>query len=187
MPRTTGLTLVELLTALAVAAVLVTTALPAFLDLTQDNRLTTQFNQFLAAQARTRSEAVKRGGEAVICNSSDGHRCAASGGWEQGWIIFQDRDGDRDCHDADGDALCADGGALLQVQASLAGQGITIRTGASNVARRVVYFSDGTARGYMDTFRFCDARGTPEGKGLRLLWTGRLRPAALTAIGKTCP
>jgi type IV fimbrial biogenesis protein FimT len=40
------------------------------------------------------SEAIRRNSRVVLCQSADGVSCANSGGWSQGWIVFDDANGD---------------------------------------------------------------------------------------------
>lgn len=42
--------------------------------------------------AAARQRAALRG--IAVCRSPDGVTCSAAAGWEQGWIAFEDRDGD---------------------------------------------------------------------------------------------
>jgi type IV fimbrial biogenesis protein FimT len=85
-----GFTLVELLTAIAVLAVLVALAVPNFNDATLSARLNGFANSLVAAAQVARSEAIKRNATVTLCTSTDGATCAASGGWEQGWIVLTD-------------------------------------------------------------------------------------------------
>lgn len=57
-------------------------------------RLTTASNEFFSALVLARSEAIARSSRVALCKSTDGATCAATGGWEQGWIVFQDADDD---------------------------------------------------------------------------------------------
>src|SRR5262249_20780455 len=45
-------------------------------------------NSLRASVQIARSEAVKRNSGVTLCASSNGTSCAASGGWEQGWIVL---------------------------------------------------------------------------------------------------
>jgi type IV fimbrial biogenesis protein FimT len=89
-----GFTLVELMVALAIAAILMTVAVPSMQDAALNGKLRAQSNAFLASLHLARSEAIKRNGRVVLCKSSDGVDCAVSGGWEQGWIVFSDNNND---------------------------------------------------------------------------------------------
>jgi len=91
--RTNGFTLIELMVTLAVAAILVTVAIPGFRSLIQNNRAATQSNELLSGLMLARSEAVKRGVRVSICSSTDEATCAASTNWATGWIVFTDDSG----------------------------------------------------------------------------------------------
>lgn len=85
-----GFSLVELLVSMAVLAMLMTVALPAYTAMLTNHRLATQANSFLNALHLARSEAIKRNVRVALCKSSTGEHCADAGGWQQGWIVFED-------------------------------------------------------------------------------------------------
>ena len=82
-----GMTLTELMITLAVAAVLMVIGVPSFKNASLGSRLSAAANNLLASVQLARSEAIKRNVAVTLCASADGATCAASGGWEQGWII----------------------------------------------------------------------------------------------------
>jgi len=86
-----GVTLIELLTVLAVIAVFQRLAVPAMSSLLDSIRLSTGINTLLTSIHFARNEATKRNGRVVMCKSAGTGECVKSGGWEQGWIIFHDR------------------------------------------------------------------------------------------------
>lgn len=88
MPREAGLTLIELMVTLAVAAILITVAVPGFGGLVTEQRLVTTTNQFVTALHLTRSEAVRRGSRVTLCASEDGNTCGSTVGYSGGWIVF---------------------------------------------------------------------------------------------------
>ncbi|MHB9796939.1 GspH/FimT family pseudopilin [Pseudomonas sp. MT3] len=84
---TGGFTLLELMVTVAVAAVLLSLAVPSFTDATLSGKLAANANDLVAGVTLGRSEAIKRNAVASMCVSSNGTSCG-SGGWEQGWIVI---------------------------------------------------------------------------------------------------
>lgn len=85
-----GMGLVEGVVVLAIAALLAAWAAPAWTRLADDAGRSSMANGFLTDLALARTEAVRRGRRVVLCVSSDGRACAASGSWRQGRIVFED-------------------------------------------------------------------------------------------------
>lgn len=88
---TCGFTLVELLVVLVIAAVLAAVGMPSWRALSEKLQLTGVSDAFVASLHLARSEAIKRQDRVALCKSADGVFCAPAGGWDQGWIIFHDR------------------------------------------------------------------------------------------------
>lgn len=86
----TGFTLVEVLAALSIASVLTSLAAPAFSTFVRLMSVSSAASGMVSDLQLARSEAIKRGRRVSLCKSADGQNCASSGGWEQGWIIFED-------------------------------------------------------------------------------------------------
>lgn len=84
--------------ALAILGVLMMVAVPGFQDAILANKLSGVSNAFSSSVAITRSEAIKRNSTPSapmrMCRTTDGVNCASSGGWEQGWMVFNDADND---------------------------------------------------------------------------------------------
>lgn len=55
-------------------------------------RLSSAANEFMADMQLGRAAAIQRNVRVVMCKGS--RTCASSGGWEQGWLLFEDLDGD---------------------------------------------------------------------------------------------
>lgn len=123
-----GFSLIELLIALSVMAILVGVAIPAYSTMLTSHRLTSQSNAFLSTLHLARSEAIKRNGRVVVCKSASGESCAASGDWEQGWIVF---------HDINNNASLDDGEDMLRRGEALDER--FVMTGNSHVAAYVSY------------------------------------------------
>ena len=87
-----GFTVMELLLAIAVLAILTTLAVPSFTQFIQNNRLAGQANEMVATFQFARSEALKRSLNVRACASDDNAGC--SGAWTDGWIVIADEGGD---------------------------------------------------------------------------------------------
>ena len=93
--RHAGLTLIELMMMLAIAAVIFTSAIPAFGRFIQENRVTTTTNHLIAHLQYARHEAVFRNMYVAVCPSTDGERCTGGNRWDQGWIVYADPNNSR--------------------------------------------------------------------------------------------
>jgi type IV fimbrial biogenesis protein FimT len=89
-----GFGLVELMTVVAIVAVLTAIALPSYAHVMKLNRLTTDANNMMAAMNLARNEAITRGRPVSVCASTNGTACtgAATDDWSGGWIVFTDYD-----------------------------------------------------------------------------------------------
>ncbi len=74
----TGFTLIELTFTLAISGILMGIALPAYTTLLARNRLVATSNELHTLIAKTRSEAVRRRKDTVICPSIDQTTCLTS-------------------------------------------------------------------------------------------------------------
>ncbi len=130
-----GFTLVEFMVVALIVAVLATLAAPAFQSLLASNRVSAIAGEFLTTLNFARSEAVKRGVRVTVCVKEDDTKCATSGTWAKGWIVFTDG----------GTAATVDGTDLiLRTRAALPGS-VTM-TGNQDVALYVSYLPSGLSR-----------------------------------------
>lgn len=83
-----GFTLVELVVALAILAILVAVGVPTFSDATLGSRLGSTANNLVVSLYLARSEAIKRNTIVRVCPSTDGSTCATSASWQTGWIVM---------------------------------------------------------------------------------------------------
>lgn len=171
-----GFTLVELLLAVAVAAVLIGIGVPSFTQSIRNSRLTTSANEFLTALNMARSEAVKRGVQVTMRRKG-----STAGRWDDGWDVFVDSDANETFSDDGDTTLCETTTAgypsedcLLKTFPAL-GNGLTLRTGGSNYQHYVAFKSTGLSTVSVgDTFRLCDSSAS----------TTRSRSIAINTVGR---
>jgi type IV fimbrial biogenesis protein FimT len=166
MNRMHGISLIEVVLALAVLAVLAGIALPAFADV----RLRAQFASAELALGETvllaNRLAVSGGSAVVLCPARTSGECEAGSDGSGGWLSFVDLDGDRRFGPHDVLAQRHDG---YSADIAL----------VSNMGRqRVVFHSRGDNAGSNLSFVVC-SRTRPQGRRLALSNGGRLRSAAV--------
>lgn len=98
--RQAGVTMVELMIVVAIAAILATIAAPSFSDFINNTRLTSTMTQLTSDLNRARSEAIKRNSWVLVCARSSNTACGTN--WANGWLV---------CHDSEPNGVCDDGTA----------------------------------------------------------------------------
>ncbi len=91
--RQLGMTLIELMTAVSILAILMTLAVPNFNSLIASVRLSSATSELTASLTRARNESIRSGNRVTVCRSNAANtQCSntAGGGWETGWLIVQD-------------------------------------------------------------------------------------------------
>lgn len=176
MKKLNGFTLMELMTALAIAAILATIAVPSFQTLLQNSKQTSQLNTLTSSLVFARSEASKRSTTVSLCSSADGANCASSADWEQGWIIFVDS--------TNGDGDIDAGEALLNVIDAFPGTNtLTSNTFAST---QFLSFNPNGTSSSAGEFLHCDKRGDIHAREITVSVTGRTKSIS-TNLTNTCP
>lgn len=175
MRRAAGITVVELLFAISIVAVLAASATPLLRGLLLDARMTTALNALVHVVHLARQEAQKDLRDVVICRSIDTLQCSAPGNWASGWIAFVNRD-------RDDPPVVDPGEPVLHVA-----QSQPVRFITSN--RRAYVLRPYTFRATNGTVVFCDERGAAKARSVIVSYTGRPRVASRSASGGalTCP
>lgn len=85
-----GVTLIELMTVIALLAIMATLAAPSLGDFLVRNRTAALSNEFVATVLRARSEAVSRNSCVTVCRStlSATPQCDTGTNWNSGWLAF---------------------------------------------------------------------------------------------------
>jgi type IV fimbrial biogenesis protein FimT len=94
MRKPLGLTLPQILVALAVVGVMTGFALPALQAFIERNRAAAALNQIIGALQSARYAAVTLRTLVIACPSADASACGAGDGWHLETLIFADRNGD---------------------------------------------------------------------------------------------
>ncbi|VXB45530.1 conserved hypothetical protein [Luteimonas sp. 9C] len=90
-----GLTLVELMTTLALLTLLCTFGMTAFADVLDRYRVRTALHLVSADLAMARNAAITRRSPIVACPGRALDGCRSDADWGKGWIVFLDPDGNR--------------------------------------------------------------------------------------------
>lgn len=126
-----GFTLIELMVAIALLAVLLAMGVPSFAALLRQWRLDAAVDSFVGDLRLARSTATRTSRPVVLC-VRDGNTCGTSTDWTAGWLVFSDLNGDN----------ALDTGEPVIAQRS-APAGIAVMTAPANLGFR----SNGTLNG----------------------------------------
>ena len=163
--RRRGFSLVELLVAVAIVAILAAIALPSMAALVRENRLSVAANALHGAVWMTRSEAIKRNRRVTLCTSVDGGHCAEQVGWHSGWMIFED---------GNANAQRDSGEQIIQLAGATSGQVQMI--GNAPVRNYLSYIPSGTSRLVTGGLQMGTISVCAEGHGRKLIVSATGRP-----------
>jgi Tfp pilus assembly protein FimT len=94
--RDRGLTAIELITTVAVAIVLLAAGIPGLRGMLVRQEVTVAVTELMTHLQLARISAVTSGQRIVMCPTSDGKQCADTFEWAGGFMVFEDRDADRE-------------------------------------------------------------------------------------------
>ncbi len=143
-----GVTLVELIFTLAIAAIVLSIAVPSLSSLIANIQMTAAVNNFVGNLHFARNEAVKQFQKVVICPTSDGTSCLDSIEWHQGLMIFVKSIGEG--NDRDGDE------PILRTLIPFS-ERVKIKTNGTR--DRLFYLPTGTSSASTATIEFCHPSG----------------------------
>ena len=88
--RSSGVTMVELLFAVAILGITLAFAVPSYRDAALNSKLNAVATSLHASVTVARSEAIKANRATTLCASSDGATC--TGTWTDGWVVLDAAD-----------------------------------------------------------------------------------------------
>lgn len=170
MEQQAGLSLTELLLAIALLGLVTGFSVSSFRSLQLDAARSRQVNQFVQSIHLARAEAMKRNSVISLCPSRDGSSCAAAGTpWDAGWLVFENVD-------RDAPAVLDPGEPAVQAYPRWVG-------GQMQGNRATLSFRSFGQSGVTATYVFCDPRGSVAARAVIISQTGRPRIATRTAAG----
>ncbi|MGB5396019.1 MAG: GspH/FimT family pseudopilin [Gammaproteobacteria bacterium] len=192
-----GYTLMEMMVVIAVLGILLTVGLPQLNAFMHSNRMVANNNDLASALKIARSEAIREGARATICQSSNPTAtppgCSTVlGGWKEGWIVFIDSDG------VVGQYNAATDGPLLRIYDGVAGNNVTVTPMNSSIDNYVSFTSRGVPKSssgaaQSGVFKICDDRGLKNAsgnviaRGVELSASGKVRTTKLETKIVSCP
>jgi type IV fimbrial biogenesis protein FimT len=141
--RRRGMTLVELLVALAVLATVLGLAAPSFGRIAAGQRASAAVNTVVASFQQARMRALARAGHVGLCPSADGTTCSGGLDWHRGWLAWDDVDRNR---------LLDPGEPVYARHEALP---VDVRATSSSGRPRLHYGPDGSADGSNLTLTVC--------------------------------
>jgi len=142
--RVRGVTLIEVMVVVGIVAILAMMAAPNFRAMIERNQINSATNELMMGLQLARSEAIRLNSTVTLCRSANGTSCGSPAGWESGWIVFHDRDGDGSVTPAQAGPPAVAADAVLRSWGAL-GPRLTLR-GSADVAQRVSINARGQAR-----------------------------------------
>ncbi|MFT5533906.1 MAG: type IV fimbrial biogenesis protein FimT [Burkholderiaceae bacterium] len=159
-------TLVELLVAMAIVAILLGLAAPSFQSFILDARITSEARKFSLALQTARSEASRINASVLLCASAGKTVCGTD--WTTNKLVFAD---------ADRDKVRATTETLV-----FSGAPSSAQTTVTGPAAGWIEFNSSGQVNAKATFKFCDTRSGNVGRLVTVELTGR---SSLTTIA--CP
>ena len=111
----TGLSILELMIAVAIISIVVSLGVPGFMNAIQSNRMASNVNDLVSSLHSARSEALKRSASVTVCTSNDpfADPPVCNAGTFDGWVVFVDDDVDDVVEASDGNGAIDAGEEVL--------------------------------------------------------------------------
>ena len=170
-----GFTLIEVMIALSVVAILLAVAVPAWSNVVSASHNSAARTELAGTLLDAIRHSATANTEVVLCSDAGTLRCTGDTDWSGGWMAFADSNGNRMREASE---------RLIHRTYALTG-GVHLR---STVGRtRLVFQPSGGNAGSNATFTLCDRRGPRSATTVVLANDGRLRQGTPTdAAAQAC-
>lgn len=167
-------TLIEMLVAIVLIAIILKLAIPAFTSFIQNNYSVTVATNLVTSLKYARSEAIKRNTPITICATADTDFASCGSAWNLGWIIFSDLNGNG--------ALDVGSDTVLRIE-RLTGSGanVTPSTGTTNLTFNNIGFPNANASNVTFAISTTGCKGN-YARNVKISLTG-----GVTTTSTTCP
>jgi type IV fimbrial biogenesis protein FimT len=176
--RKKGFTLIELITATAVAGILLGIGVPSFMSAIKNSHISERYNGLIGSLYLARSEAVKSSSSVTICARATPEAMQCGDDWNNGWIVFSDQN----FANLEATASIDGGDRILRVEEEnretikIIGFGSTNNTAAAAADRAYVRYSNLGASNWNGAgFTVCDDREAKYGRAINIVLTGDVR------------
>jgi type IV fimbrial biogenesis protein FimT len=165
--RQSAITLIELMLAISVLAIISIATIPGLSILIYNVRMSSSVNELIHSLHSARQNARVTGIATTVCSSSDGKQCQTNNKWENGWLVFGNSDADEPPH-VDADEL------ILGVRGP-------VRHMRISANRRAFTMRPFGLRSTNGTLIWCDRRGSNHARTVVVSFTGKPRIDFTTA------
>lgn len=168
-----GFTLVELMIALTLTAIVLVLAIPSFKNIIMNSRISAETNAIASSLNYARNIAVSQNATTTVCPFSAQGSTTCGGNWQSGWIVVNQS--------------AINGPTLLQTNMSGSNDPVLSSTAAS-----VTFDTVGIATTQAH-FKTCDSRGGAYAESVEVLPTGfvetgyTMGTAVWDGTALTCP
>ncbi len=172
-----GFTLLELLVVMAILGITLAFAVPGFIEMVANNRISSSTSDFVSSLQLAKAESAARISPVSVCKKNPaGTACVTAGDWEQGWIVFID---------ANASGSVDAGDTVLNVHEALDSR-ITFK-GTAGVTDFITYTPSGaTSITGTEILMICDDRGFSDSAlGVLITITGRGNALKAANTGQT--
>jgi len=163
MNKQKGFTLIELIITLSIVSILSSYALPSFHELKLNKQLQSERNRLTGSLHLARSHSIMHQTTVIVCPSTSGGSCDNQSNWHQGWIIFSDKNSNRQL-DAEDIVLRHEDAMVSQITAL-----------SSSHRSKIRYTNIGFSPGTNLSINFCDPRGEEKALAVIVSNSGRVK------------